>query len=110
MVGLTTFVLAAWMGFSGGDFKKATVKDVQMVPAAALRPADQSNENYDIMLESDGMAYTCRYVKHFVSNLASKLVVGSDVQLRLDGSHGYIQSTGEKEIKCSIVRRERLSQ
>jgi hypothetical protein len=48
----------------------------------------------------------CRYVRHFTYR-PNDLEVGSGVQFRVDGGHGYVERENGKEVKCSIIRVEK---
>lgn len=96
-------VFVSGLALAQKAYETAKVGDVQLVPAAALRPSDQSMENYDIVLSTSENIYTCRYVRHFLYR-PNDIVVGSEVKFRVDGGHGYIERESGKEVKCSIIR------
>ena len=88
------------------DEGTTTLKDVQ--PAGTTDTKDKKNQQYDFVFEASGNHYTCR-TSPKTSVKAIDFVVGSDVKYQVDGDKGKLKTTAGKEVKCSVVRVEKLS-
>jgi len=83
-----------------------TLKDLQ--PAGTTDTKDKKNQQYDFIFEVSGNRYTCR-TSPKTSLKATEFVVGSDVKYEIDEDKSKLKSTAGKEVKCTVVRVERLS-
>jgi hypothetical protein len=83
-----------------------TLKDVQ--PAGTTDTKEKKKQQYDFIFEASGNHYTCR-TSPKTSVKASDFIVGSDVKYELDGDKGKLKTTAGKEVKCTLVRVEKIS-
>lgn len=83
-----------------------TLNDVQ--PAGTTDKKDKKNQQYDFTFETSGNHYTCR-TSPKTSIKATDFVVGSDVKYQLDGDKGKLKTSAGKEVKCTVVRVEKIS-
>ena len=88
------------------DAGATTLKDVQ--PAGTTDTKEKKNQQYDFIFEASGNHYTCR-TSPKTSVKAHDFVVGSDVKYELDGDKGKLKTTAGKEVKCTVVRVEKVS-
>ena len=83
-----------------------TLKDVQ--PAGTTDTKDKKKQQYDFIFEASGNHYTCRTGPK-TSVKAVDFVVGNDVKYEVDGDKGKLKTTAGKEVKCTVVRVEKIS-
>lgn len=83
-----------------------TLKDLQ--PAGTTDTKDKKNQQYDFIFEFSGNSYTCR-TSPKKSLKATDFVVGSDVKYEIEEDEGKLKSTAGKQVKCTVVRVEKLS-
>ncbi len=88
------------------DKGTTTLKDVQ--PAGTTDTKDKKKQQYDFIFEASGNHYTCR-TSPKASVRAIDFVVGSDVKYELDGDEGKLKTTAGKQVKCTVVRVEKVS-
>jgi hypothetical protein len=88
------------------DAGATTLKDVQ--PAGTTDTKEKKNQQYDLIFEASGNHYTCR-TSPKASVKATDFIVGSDVKYELDGDKSKLKTTVGKEVKCTVVRVERIS-
>jgi hypothetical protein len=89
------------------DTGTTTLKDVQ--PAGTTDTQDKKNQQYDFMFEVSGNHYTCR-TSPKTSLKATNFVVGSDVKYELDNDKCKLKTPAGKEVKCTVVRVEKVKQ
>jgi hypothetical protein len=87
------------------DSGTTTLKDVQ---PAGTTDKENKKQQYDFVFESSGNHYTCRTNPN-TSVKATDFVVGSDVKYEVNGNKGELKSTSGKEVKCTVVRVEKVS-
>jgi hypothetical protein len=88
------------------DAGATILKDVQ--PAGTTDTKEKKNQQYDFIFEASGNHYTCR-TSPKTSVKAVDFVVGSDVKYELDGDRSKLKTTAGKEVKCTVVRVEKIS-
>jgi hypothetical protein len=88
------------------DTGTTTLKDVQ--PAGTTNTKEKKNQQYDFVFEASGNNYTCR-TSPKTSVKAVDFVVGSDVKYEVDGDKGKLKTTAGKQVKCIVVRVEKIS-
>jgi hypothetical protein len=88
------------------DAGTTTLKDVQ--PAGTTDTRDKKKQQYDFIFEASGNHYTCR-TSPKTSVKAIDFVVGSDVKYEVDGNEGKLKTTAGKQVKCTVVRVEKVS-
>ena len=81
----------------------ATLKDFQ--PAGTTDKKNKT-QKFDISFEAVGNSYTCR-TKDKVK--ATDFVVGHDVSFQLDNDKVKLKNPDGKELKCTVVRVEKLT-
>ena len=82
------------------------LKDVQ--PAGTTDTKDKKKQQYDFIFEASGNHYTCRTGPK-TSVKGVDFFVGSDVKYQVDGEKGKLKTTAGKEVKCTVVRVEKIS-
>jgi hypothetical protein len=103
---LLTLVGALTAGAAKKNAGTTTLKDVQ--PAGTTDSKEKKNQQYDFIFEASGNHYTCR-TSPKTSVKATDFVVGSDVKYEVDGDKGKLKTTSGKEVKCTVVRVEKIS-
>jgi hypothetical protein len=88
------------------DAGTTVLKDVQ--PAGTTDTKDKKKQQYDFIFEASGNHYTCRNSPK-TSVKAIDFVVGSDLKYELDGDEGKLKTTAGKQVKCTVVRVEKIS-
>jgi hypothetical protein len=87
------------------DSGTTTLKDVQ---PAGTTDKEKKKQQYDFVFEASGNHYTCRTNPN-TSVKATDFVVGSDVKYEVNGDKGELKSTSGKQVKCTVVRVEKMS-
>ncbi len=103
---LLTMVGALPASAAKKDAGTTTLKDVQ--PAGTTDTKEKKNQQYDFIFEASGNHYTCR-TSPKTSLKANDFVVGSDVKYEIDSDKGKLKTTAGKEVKCRVVRVEKIS-
>ena len=103
---LLTMVAALSASAAKKDAGTTTLKDVQ--PAGTTDTKQKKKQQYDFIFEDAGNHYTCR-TSPKTSVKATDFVVGSDVKYELDGDKGKLKGQSGKEVKCTVVRVEKMS-
>ena len=88
------------------DAGTTTLKDVQ--PAGTTDTKDKKKQQYDFIFEASGNHYTCRSSPK-TSVKAIDFVVGSDVKYEVDGDKSKLKTAAGKQVKCTVVRVEKVS-
>ncbi len=88
------------------DAGTTTLKDVQ--PAGTTDTKDKKKQQFDFIFEASGNHYTCRTGPK-TSVKAIDFVVGSDVKYEVDGDEGKLKTTAGKQVKCTVVRVEKVA-
>jgi len=88
------------------DSGTTTLKDVQ--PTGTTDKKEKKKQQYDFVFESSGNHYTCRTNPN-TNVKATDFVVGSEVKYEVNGNKGELKSTSGKEVKCTVVRVEKVS-
>ena len=105
-VPLLTMVGALTASAAKKDAGATILKDVQ--PAGTTDAKDKKKQQYDFIFEASGNHYTCRSSPK-TSVKAVDFVVGSDVKYEVDGEKGKLKTTAGKEVKCTVVRVEKIT-
>ena len=103
---LMTVVVDLTASAAKKDAGTTTLKDVQ--PAGTTDTKDKKKQQYDFIFEASGNHYTCR-TSPKTSVKAIDFVVGSDVKYEVDGDEGKLKTTAGKQVKCTVVRVEKVS-
>ncbi len=92
--GLTTLALAA------STFQTATLRDLQTVGTTSKK---QKHQQYDLVLDTTANEYVCR-TKLGSTLKPTEFVVGTSLQLKLNGQNAEATNIAGTRVKCSIVR------
>ena len=103
---LMTVVVDLTASAAKKDTGTTTLKDVQ--PAGTTDTKDKKKQQYDFIFEASGNHYTCR-TSPKTSVKAIDFVVGSDVKYEVDGDEGKLKTPAGKQVKCTVVRVEKVS-
>jgi hypothetical protein len=103
---LLTMSCSLTMSAAKKDAGTTTLKDVQ--PAGTTDAKDKNKQQYDFIFEASGNHYTCR-TSPKTSVKATDFVVGGDVKYEVDGDKGQLKTTSGKQVKCTVVRVEKIS-
>jgi hypothetical protein len=103
---LLTMVGALTASAAKKDAGATILKDLQ--PAGTTDSKDKKKQQYDFIFEASGNHYTCR-TSPKTSVKAVDFVVGSDVKYEVDGEKGKLKTTAGKEVKCTVVRVEKIA-
>ncbi len=80
----------------------ATLRDLQTVGSTTKK---QRHQQYDLVLDTPANEYVCR--TRLGSSLnPTQFVVGTMVELKLNGQNGEATSSLGKRVKCSVVKVE----
>ena len=102
---LMTVVIDLTASAAKKDAGTTTLKDVQ--PAGTTDTKDKKKQQYDFIFEASGNHYTCR-TSPKTSVKAIDFVVGSDVKYEVGGDKGKLKTTAGKQVKCTVVRVEKV--
>jgi FPC/CPF motif-containing protein YcgG len=81
-----------------------TLKDVQ---PAGTTDKKNKNQQFDFSFDASGMSYICR-TSHKTKMKATDFVVGTNLTYQLDEHEGKLKNASGKEVKCTVVRVEKL--
>jgi hypothetical protein len=82
----------------------ATLKDLQ---PAGTTDKKNKNQQFDFFFDASGMSYVCR-TSHKTEVKATDFVVGTTVNYELNDHKGKLKSASGKQVKCTVVRVEKL--
>jgi hypothetical protein len=82
----------------------ASLKDVQ---PAGTTDKQNKNQQFDFSFDASGMSYVCR-TSHKTEVKATDFVVGTALTYELNGHKGKLKSASGKQVKCTVVRVEKL--
>jgi len=82
----------------------ASLKDLQ---PAGTTDKKNKNQQFDFSFDASGMSYVCR-TSHKTEVKANYFVVGSTLSYELDEHKGKLKSESGKQVKCTVVRVEKL--
>jgi hypothetical protein len=86
------------------DRGSATLKDVQ---PAGTTDKKNKNQQFDFSFDTSGMSYVCR-TSHKTKMKATDFVVGVSLTYELDEHKGKLKNAAGKQVKCTVVRVEKL--
>jgi hypothetical protein len=86
------------------DKGATTLKDVQ---PAGTTDKNNKNQQFDFSFDASGMSYVCR-TSHKTKIKATDFVVGTNLTYELDEHEGKLKNTSGKQVKCTVVRVEKL--
>jgi hypothetical protein len=86
------------------DKGTTTLKDVQ---PAGTTDKQNKNQQFDFSFDASGMSYVCR-TSHKTKIKATDFVVGTNLTYELDEHEGKLKNTSGKQVKCTVVRVEKL--
>lgn len=86
------------------DKGTTTLKDVQ---PAGTTDKKNKNQQIDFFFDASGMSYVCR-TSHKTEVRATDFVVGTNLTYELDEHKGKLKNASGKQVKCSVVRVEKL--
>jgi hypothetical protein len=81
-----------------------TLKDVQ---PAGTTDKKNKNQQLDFSFDASGMGYVCR-TSHKTKVKATDFVVGTNLTYELDEHEGKLKNATGKQVKCTVVRVEKL--
>jgi len=82
----------------------ATLKDLQ---PAGTTDKENKNQQFDFFFDASGMSYVCR-TSNKTEMKATDFVVGTTVNYELNDHKGKLKSASGKQVKCTVVRVEKL--
>jgi hypothetical protein len=82
----------------------ATLKDVQ---PAGTTDKKNKNQQFDFFFDASAMSYVCR-TSHKTEVKATDFVVGTNLTYELDEHKGKLKNASGKQVKCTVVRVEKL--
>ena len=82
----------------------ATLKDLQ---PAGTTDKKNKNQQFDFSFDTSGMSYVCR-TSHKTDMKATDFVVGTALTYELNDHKGKLKSASGKQVKCTVVRVEKL--
>jgi hypothetical protein len=80
------------------------LKDVQ---PAGTTDEKNKNQQFDFSFDVSGMSYVCR-TSHKTKLKATDFVVGTNLTYELDEHEGKLKNASGKQVKCTVVRVEKL--
>lgn len=80
------------------------LKDVQ---PAGTTDKKNKNQQFDFFFDASGMSYVCR-TSHKTKVKATDFVVGTNLTYELDEHKGKLKNASGEEVKCTVVRVEKL--
>jgi hypothetical protein len=100
VLALSFGVLLSVPSYAANQIQSATLKDVQTVGSTTKK---QKHQQYDLVVDTSTQEYSCR-TKLGSSFNPTQFVVGSPVQLKVNGQKGEITTAAGNKNKCAIVR------
>ncbi len=105
IVVLLSLLLFIPTALAGGKHKGNTsLRDLQ---PAGTTDKNKKYQQYDFMFDASGNSYTCRTDPEKAMK-ATDYVVGSDLRFEIDGDKAKLKNAAGKEVKCTVVRVEKL--
>ena len=98
------FVVCVPFAMAKKDKGTTTLKDVQ---PAGTTDKKNTNQQLDFSFDASGMSYVCR-TSHKTKVKATDFVVGTNLTYELDEHEGKLKNTSGKQLKCTVVRVEKL--
>ena len=98
------FVVCAPFAMAKKAKGTTTLKDVQ---PAGTTDKKNKNQQFDFSFDASGMSYVCR-TSHKTKVKATDFVVGTNQTYELDEHEGKLKNTSGKQVKCTVVRVEKL--
>jgi len=86
------------------DKGATTLKDVQ---PAGTTDKKNKNQKCECFFDASGMSDVCR-TSHKTEVKATDFVVGTNLTYELDEHKGKLKNTSGKQVKCNVVRVEKL--
>ena len=80
------------------------LKDVQ---PAGTTDRTNKNQQFDFSFDASGMSYVCR-TSHDTKLKATDFVVGTNLTYEMDEHKGKLKNATGKQVKCTVVRVEKL--
>src|ERR1700746_533938 len=97
-------VLFVSLAFAKQEKGTNTPKNAQ--PAGTTEKKNK-NQRFDFSFDASGMSYVCR-TSHKTKVKATDFVVGTNLTYELDEHEGKLKNTSGKQVKCTVVRVEKL--
>jgi hypothetical protein len=101
---LFLFVVCVPSAMAKKDKGTTTLKDVQ---PAGTTSKENENQQFDFFFDASGMSYVCR-TSHKSEVKATDFVVGTNVTYELDEHEGKLKNSSGEQVKCTVVRVEKL--
>ena len=98
------FVVGVPFAMAKKDKGATTLKDVQ---PAGTTDKNNKNQQFDFSFDASGMSYVCR-TSHKTKLKATDFIVGTNLIYELDEHEGKLKNTSGKQVKCTVVRVEKL--
>ena len=101
---LVLILLCTSLAIAKKESGTATLKDLQ---PAGTTDKKNKNQQYDFFFEASGMNYVCR-TSYKTEMKATDFVVGTTLRYELNDHKGKIKSESGKQVKCEVVRVEKV--
>jgi len=98
------FVVCVPFAMAKKDKGITTLKDVQ---PAGTTDKNNKNQQFDFLFDASGMSYVCR-TSHKTEVRATDFVVGTNLTYEMDEHKGKLKNASGKQVKCTVVRVERV--
>lgn len=99
-------LLAVSVPFAMAKKDKGTTTLEDLQPTGTI-DKEHENQQFDITFDVAGMRYVCR-TSHKDEVKATNFVVGTNLTYELDEDDAKLKNASGKEVKCTIVRVEKL--
>jgi hypothetical protein len=100
-------VLVCTLPATAGDKQKGTASLKDFQPAGTT-DKKHKHQQFDFTFVVSGTQYTCRSPEG-TKLKATEFPVGSDITYEIDKDKGKVKNTSGKEVKCTVMRVENLS-
>ena len=98
------FVVCVPFAMAKKEKGTTSLKDVQ---PAGTTDKNNKNQQFDFSFDASGMTYVCR-TSHKTQVKATDFIVGTNLTYELDEHEGKLKNTSGKQVKCTVVRVEKL--
>ncbi len=100
-------VLVCTLPATAGNKQKGTASLKDFEPAGTT-DKKHKHQQFDFTFVAEGTQYTCRSPEG-TKLKATEFPVGSDITYEIDKDKGMVKNTSGKEVKCTVMRVDNLS-
>ena len=107
LIAVSLLVIVCTVPATAGNKQKGTTSLKDFEPAGTT-DKKHKHQQFDFTFVVEGTQYTCRSPEG-TKLKATEFPVGSDITYEIDKDKGMVKNTSGKEVKCTVMRVENLS-